>query len=457
MKSLNKIKKIADKYARSLIVIAGVLVLTGFFMIVGKNLVILWFLNDNKLNMLSENYAYSFKLIYSPIHNLQKFVQILTDNADSLQNQKDTIIKIFNDSKYFKYVTYIDSDQIEIKPQPNEIIWENMEIIEGKPFLVLVSCIENLGKRQYIKMELPFENVIITHGNIQGFAVITDENQNSIIAGLSPSDWYNYKEQYNIDTNGFFTESSEKKLNRDITINGIYYLTSEISFNIDNTKFHITLYFDEDTVSESVDILLLVLAILLPFFGFLLILFVLLPRKYKLLFTNDEQVLRCIAQGESISLEFKSSLRWDYINNDINKELENVILKSIAAFTNAHGGMIFIGIKDDSTILGLEKDYSTFKEETSDYFELHLRNLVDNFFGRDFSASQIRCIFYKFTDKENEGKEIAIIDIKENDEPIYVTLDHKGAKTEKFYVRSGNSSRAIENLSEINRYIKNRF
>jgi hypothetical protein len=41
-----------------------------------------------------------------------------------------------------------------------------------------------------------------------------------------------------------------------------------------------------------------------------------------------------IAEGESDELEFKSSIRWDYKERCVNKKLEEVILKSIAAFAN---------------------------------------------------------------------------------------------------------------------------
>jgi hypothetical protein len=41
-----------------------------------------------------------------------------------------------------------------------------------------------------------------------------------------------------------------------------------------------------------------------------------------------------ISEGESDELEFKSSLRWDYAQQFMNKKLEDVILKSVAAFAN---------------------------------------------------------------------------------------------------------------------------
>ena len=41
----------------------------------------------------------------------------------------------------------------------------------------------------------------------------------------------------------------------------------------------------------------------------------------------------------------------------VNKKLEEVILKTVAAFANSQGGTLLIGVDDEGTILGLEQDY----------------------------------------------------------------------------------------------------
>ncbi|MEJ2594132.1 MAG: ATP-binding protein [bacterium] len=96
---------------------------------------------------------------------------------------------------------------------------------------------------------------------------------------------------------------------------------------------------------------------------------------------TPEEVGKLIRQGESEKLEFKSSVRWDYRQEIVNRDLEAVILKSIAAFANAKGGILIIGIRDDLTVLGLEPDFKSLKKQDVDYFELHLRTLVNNQFG----------------------------------------------------------------------------
>jgi len=173
-----------------------------------------------------------------------------------------------------------------------------------------------------------------------------------------------------------------------------------------------------------------------------------LPEKH----TSDE-IVQLINGGESERVEFKSSLRYDYRQEKENKALEDVIIKSIAAFSNAKGGTLFIGVDDDRNILGLEKDFGTLKKNDVDYFELHLRKLIKNQFGINFSNHRLIVQF-----PEIENKTICVIQITTAKKPVYVKVKNKqGQMTEKFYVRNGNSSQEITSLKEMEEYIRNRF
>ena len=82
-----------------------------------------------------------------------------------------------------------------------------------------------------------------------------------------------------------------------------------------------------------------------------------------------------IDEGESDELEFKSTLRWDIKEGAVNKKLEEVILKTVAAFANSQGGTLLIGVDDQGTILGLEQDYLSLEGGNRDKFELHCRKI----------------------------------------------------------------------------------
>lgn len=457
MKFGHRMQSVFEKYSRWFIAAAGVLLLSGFFMIVGRNLLAFWLLGQNKLELLGQNYAASFKLVYSPVQYWQKFVRLWVENVDTLQIQDKNVIRVFEDSRYFKHVSFVDPQMLEKKPLPGEIFWNNIEIVDGNPFLILLYCFKAKSGLQYMRLELPFEQVAVNPADVRGFAVIESGTQTPLVTALNPADWQIFEKFSRAGDRKLPNVSGIKNGRKRVLLNGTYYRTDTLSFDIDNADFHMTLFFEESTLNASADMLFLSITVLLPLFGLIIIILVILPKFRGRRYISDAQVLRLIASGESEKLEFKSSLRWDYAQNAPNKELENVILKSIAAFTNARGGRLLIGVGDDGSILGLANDYASLKESGADYFELHLRNLIDTVFGRDFSARQIRCRFYAFAEEPNAGKEIVIISVGESDEPVYVTLAQQGAKTEKFFVRSGNSSRALESLSEVNRYIKKRF
>lgn len=127
-------------------------------------------------------------------------------------------------------------------------------------------------------------------------------------------------------------------------------------------------------------------------------------------------------------------------------------MKSIAAFSNSDGGTLLIGVNDDGEILGLENDYSTL-HGTRDQFELHLRNLINRSFGVGFAVGNLAITFPMSGDRE-----VCQVDIKRALHPQYLEVKDKntGSKTQKFYVRSGNSSIELS-LSEISDYIQERF
>lgn len=55
-----------------------------------------------------------------------------------------------------------------------------------------------------------------------------------------------------------------------------------------------------------------------------------------------------IAQGEGISIEFK----------ECKDALPKNVFETLCAFLNRFGGDIFLGLKDDGTIIGVDKDKS---------------------------------------------------------------------------------------------------
>jgi hypothetical protein len=173
--------------------------------------------------------------------------------------------------------------------------------------------------------------------------------------------------------------------------------------------------------------------------------------------TTDETVTpvtieEIIADGESDELEFKSTLRWDLQEGRVNKKLEGVIQKTVAAFANSDGGTLLIGVDDSGALLGLDHDYASLGNADKDKFELHLRNLLGNVFGTSFVASRVKIRF-----PEVQGLEICQVEIQPHNSPLYLKVTDKlGQNTEKFYIRNGNASQDLSG-SEMAAYLKERF
>lgn len=206
-------------------------------------------------------------------------------------------------------------------------------------------------------------------------------------------------------------------------------------------------------IQNPLIILLIAITAFIGFYFFLLFNDYRTVLKTQLVITEEEKVKQMIILGENLYCEFKSSMRWDYKEETASKVLEQVIMKSISAFSNSDGGTLLVGVQDDGEILGLEKDYACLKEVGKDYFELHLRTLMSNMFGVAYPVSNIKVDFPVIN-----GCEICRINVKPGDKPLYIVNNEKGSgKTEKFFVRSGNSSRQISSLKEITDYVMNRF
>jgi len=83
-----------------------------------------------------------------------------------------------------------------------------------------------------------------------------------------------------------------------------------------------------------------------------------------------------IDKGESDRLEFKETLEYDTKKGERAKYLSEEVVYEIAAFLNATGGCLLIGVSDDGKTKGLERDFVFCKNRNEDGFELKLRDLL---------------------------------------------------------------------------------
>jgi CheY-like chemotaxis protein len=143
---------------------------------------------------------------------------------------------------------------------------------------------------------------------------------------------------------------------------------------------------------------------------------------------------RLIAQGENDHVEFKSSIRWDFDNNSANKHLREPIGTAIAGMLNGEGGTLLIGVADDGTVLGIEKDLQTLRKPDTDGFELALTDVVKTYLGLEYMA----CIQTRF--EQVDEKQICVVSIEKSPAPVFLAL----GGSHKFCVRMGNSTRSLD-------------
>ncbi len=140
--------------------------------------------------------------------------------------------------------------------------------------------------------------------------------------------------------------------------------------------------------------------------------------------------------GESRTVEFKSSARWNLHRGDKDSAIEREILKTVAGFMNAHGGTLLIGVSDDRQPIGLQNDYKLTKKgnrDPRDSFENWLTDLVDNAIGKPALAN----ITVSFEDVD--GYDVCRVEVKPGRQPAYV----RDKQTRDFYVRLNNGTRLL--------------
>lgn len=157
-----------------------------------------------------------------------------------------------------------------------------------------------------------------------------------------------------------------------------------------------------------------------------------------------------IARGESAQLEFKATARVDTTTGQKFPTLEQVIVKTVAAFLNStQGGTLLIGVNDDGSIRGIEADYAAWsksEDHNRDKYELWLMKLLLDTYGKQFGP-QIRVTFH-----DVEGKTVCQVTVTPAPQPAFVKENNE----ERFYVRMGNSSQWLK-ISEALNYIRTRW
>lgn len=149
-----------------------------------------------------------------------------------------------------------------------------------------------------------------------------------------------------------------------------------------------------------------------------------------------------IVQGETMKVEFKSTLRMNLHTGEKDSRMEHECLKTIAGFLNSQGGTLIIGVNDLGEPLGIELD--DFPNE--DKMHLHLINLI-----KDRLAPH-HMFYIQSSFETYKGKRIMFIDCSPSKYPVYI----KNGNKEQFYIRTGAATTELL-ASQIQPYLHQRF
>ena len=164
--------------------------------------------------------------------------------------------------------------------------------------------------------------------------------------------------------------------------------------------------------------------------------------------TTEIDTEQLIARGESKHVEFKQTARVNAHTNKRDPVIEQMIIKTVAAFVNTEGGTLLIGVDDSGGVTGVQADLKTLgKKQTVDGFELWLNGLLDKALGPT-AASTTQANF-----EELQSQLLCRLEVQPATEPTFV---RSGKAEAEFYIRLGNSTRRL-NTAEALDYIRTRW
>lgn len=161
----------------------------------------------------------------------------------------------------------------------------------------------------------------------------------------------------------------------------------------------------------------------------------------------DKDYANILENGEGETVEFKPTLSYHFTNRtwEGKQEVNYKISQAISSFINSKGGLLFIGIKDNGEVQGLDYDFKlTDKENKKDYFKLDFDRVIEKYLG--FSVKAL--VNGDFVDID--GKLIFVVEVKPSiTRPVFLIMqDNK----KEFWVRGHASNHQLTDIEEIIHY-----
>jgi len=161
--------------------------------------------------------------------------------------------------------------------------------------------------------------------------------------------------------------------------------------------------------------------------------------------TNVDKIKALCRNGETETVEFKSTVSLCLRRQTKEKDIEHEIIKTIIGFMNKKGGNLLVGVADDGEIIGLNDEIQKFHKESDDKFKQYFFNKL---LKTHLSADNFGSITYTLIDIEE--KKVLLVECKAATRPVYEKVD------EDFYLRTDPLTIKLSG-PELNEYIQKRF
>lgn len=147
--------------------------------------------------------------------------------------------------------------------------------------------------------------------------------------------------------------------------------------------------------------------------------------------STKSSVADLLAKGESQSVEFKQTARYNLHTKKADKTVEKQVVKTVAGFLNANGGTLLIGVNDEGRVTGIKADFRSTGNRGRDGFQNWLVTKLCQELGKPVVAS-----FVDITIETYDGNDICRVEVRSSNQPVYA------GSSDEFYVRMENSTRS---------------
>lgn len=162
---------------------------------------------------------------------------------------------------------------------------------------------------------------------------------------------------------------------------------------------------------------------------------------------EEESVEDLIQRGENARIEFKETFLYDVHRDQANKDLKASVVKEIASLTNAEGGVVIIGVKDDTKeVTGIDRDLKLMPKGKDDFGLQLTREISDRL------SHMMASVYTEVEFEEVDGQEVCVIWVDPSPEPVFFQDDGQ----DRFYIRSGSSADPLT-IQEAQQYIERHF